>query len=241
MGHDAIDNAVANVAGVGQAALTAVPEKAVETSMKRPTRILVARVFRVQELPREDIDLAVGHLARPAIDSGDSRCFRPGRSLPPRIHNITSLNWKGSRTEPARVGLHPVHKSIFGVRGRSVTVWRHAICPRRLGSTTTAGSPPRNTPATPSCLTSSSLSQRTTIARDCCHRAHDAASTVGLGWLAVVAQPITRRGALIRTVGRDTTAPAMLFQSTTQLSPAESNMKVGLAVERWASRFSARG
>lgn len=82
MGHDAIDNAVANVAGVGQAALTAAAKKAVETSMKRPTRILVARVFRVQELPREDVDFAVGYLARPAIDSGDSlgRCHSEQRS-----------------------------------------------------------------------------------------------------------------------------------------------------------------
>jgi hypothetical protein len=165
IGHDAIDNAIAHVAAGGQAALTAAPKKAVETSMERPTRILVARVFRVQELPREDIDFAVGHLARPAIDSSDSRCFRPGRSLPPRIQNITSLNRKGSPTEPARVGGTPHTPSIFGVRGRSVTGCRHAICPRRLGSTTTAGSPPRNTPATPSFLTSSSLSQRTTIAR----------------------------------------------------------------------------
>jgi hypothetical protein len=54
-----------------------------------------------------------------------------------------------------------------------------------------------------------------------------------------VAQPITRRGALIRTVGRDTTAAAMLFQSTTQLSPAESNMKVGLAGELGIAIFSA--
>jgi hypothetical protein len=95
IGHDAIDNTVADVAAVGQAAVTAAPKKAVETSMQRPTRILVARVFRVQELPREDIGFAVGHLARPAIDSADSRCFRPGRSLPPRIHNITSLSRKG--------------------------------------------------------------------------------------------------------------------------------------------------
>jgi hypothetical protein len=54
-----------------------------------------------------------------------------------------------------------------------------------------------------------------------------------------VAQPITRRGALIRTVGRDTTAAAMLFQSTTQLSPAESNMKVGLAGELGIAIFCA--
>jgi hypothetical protein len=33
MGHDAIDNAVANVAAVGQAAQTTAPKKAVETSM----------------------------------------------------------------------------------------------------------------------------------------------------------------------------------------------------------------
>jgi hypothetical protein len=141
MGHDAIDNAIANVATVGQAAVTAAPKKAVETSMKRPTRILVARVFRVQELPREDIDFAVGHLARAAIDSGDSRWFRPGRSLSPHIHNITSLNRKGSPTEPARVGGTPHTPSIFGVRGRCVAVRRHTIFPRRLGSTTTA---PRN-------------------------------------------------------------------------------------------------
>jgi hypothetical protein len=95
IGHDAIDNTVASVAAVGQAALTVAPKKAVEPSMKRPTRILVARVFRMQELPREDIDFAVGHLARPAIDGGDSRCFRPGRSLPPCIHDITSLSRKG--------------------------------------------------------------------------------------------------------------------------------------------------
>ena len=95
MGHDAIDNAVANVAAVGQAALTTAPKKAVETSMERPTRILVARVFRVHELPREDVDFAVGHLARPAIDSGDSRVFRPDIPRPPCIHNITSLSWKG--------------------------------------------------------------------------------------------------------------------------------------------------
>jgi len=33
MGHDAIDNAVANVAAVGQAAMTSPPKKAVETLM----------------------------------------------------------------------------------------------------------------------------------------------------------------------------------------------------------------
>jgi hypothetical protein len=108
IGHDAIDDAVANVAAVGQAAPTAAPKKAVETSMKRPTRILVARVFRLQELPCEGIDVAVRHLARPATDSGEIGCFRPGISPPPRIHNITSLNRKGSPTEPAGVGVHPI-------------------------------------------------------------------------------------------------------------------------------------
>ena len=123
IGHDAIDNAVANVAAVCQAALTTAPKKAVETSLERPTRILVARVFRVHELPREDIDFAVGHLARSAIDSSDSRVFRPDISPPPCIHNITSLNRKGSPTEPAHVGVHPIQprssvsagdRSLFG-------------------------------------------------------------------------------------------------------------------------------
>jgi hypothetical protein len=118
IGHDAIDNAVADVAVVGQAAVTAAPKKAVETSMERPTRILVARVFRVQELPREDIGFAVGHLARPAIDSADSRCFRPGRSLPPRVHNITSLTRKGI-PDCARSRRGTPHTlSMFAVGGR---------------------------------------------------------------------------------------------------------------------------
>jgi hypothetical protein len=103
MGHDAIDSAVANVAVIGQAALTAAPKKALETLMERPPRILLARVFGVQELPCEGIDVAFRSLARPATDSGAIGCFRPGIS-PPRIHNITSLNRKGSPTEPAGVG-----------------------------------------------------------------------------------------------------------------------------------------
>jgi hypothetical protein len=87
--HDAIDDAVANVAAVGQAAVIVAPKKAVETSMERPTLVPLARVFRVQELPREGIDVAVRHLEWPATDSGDIGCFRPGISPPPRIHNIT--------------------------------------------------------------------------------------------------------------------------------------------------------
>ena len=68
IGHDAINEDVADVAVVRVAAEAPTAKEAVEASFDRQIRILVAAVTRVHELPCECMNVGVGHQRRIAAD-----------------------------------------------------------------------------------------------------------------------------------------------------------------------------